>query len=107
MLLTNIPLERLFKLHVLIIHLMYRLLHLLLFARDDDRCLRGLNNSIWTNLHGIGMLSRYDASTRSLAGLELLLTHYLGMNIPHVSIVIRMTLGSHAVYRRNVLTMGV
>jgi len=87
-------LKCLFKLHILIIHLV----HLLLFARKN-RVLRGLNNLIWTTLHGIGIWSWVG----SPASLELL-AHLLGMKISHV---IRESLCFDAVHRRIVLTMEV
>ena len=43
-------LKRLFKLHILVIHL----LHLLLFA-SENRVLRGRNNFIWATLHRISI----------------------------------------------------
>ena len=93
-LLILLLLKCLFKLHILIIHLM----HLLLFP-SKYRMLRGLKNLIWTTLHGIGVWSWVG----SPASLELL-AHFLGMNISHV---IRKSLCFDAVYRRIVLTMDV
>ena len=73
-------------------------MHLLLFT-SKNRVLRGLNNLVWTTLHGIGVWSWVGSS----ASLELL-AHLLAMNISHV---IRESLCFDAVYRRIVLTMEV
>ena len=73
-------------------------MHLLLFP-SKYWMLRGLNNLIWTTLHGIGVWSWVGSST----SLELL-AHFLGMDISHV---IRKSLRFDAVYRRIVLTMDV
>lgn len=86
------------------------MLHLLLFASVDDRCLRLVYDSIWTNLHRISMLSWNNGPTTSSGriaiSLELLLAHNLGMKIiSHM--VIWEALCSHAVYGRIVLTVGV
>lgn len=63
-----------------------------------------MNNSVWTNLHGIGLLSWYNGPSRSVATLVLRLTYYLAVQSTHVT---GMLLCSHAVYRRYLLTMRV
>jgi len=87
-------LKRLFKLHILVIHL--GLMHLLLFS-SKNRMLGGSDDLIWTSLHGIGIRSRIGGPT----SLELL-THFLRVDISHV---VRKALCFDAVYRRIMLTM--
>lgn len=89
-------LKRLFKLHILVIHL--GLMHLLLFS-SKNRMLGGSDDLIWTSLHGIGIRSRIGGPT----SLELL-THFLRVDISHV---IRKALCFNAVHRRVMLTMDV
>ena len=85
-------LKRLFKLHILVIHL----LHLLLFA-SENRVLRGRNNFIWATLHRISIWPWIGGP----ASLELL-AHLLGMNVAHV---VRKALCFDAIYRRIVLAV--